>query len=159
MFQRWLEHVITALIDIQNIDIYEREMDRYLYLNVTYNNGLKVPSWQLSDGTLYLLALTIIPYLPESNRVYIIEEPENGLHPKAIESVIQSLSSIYDGQILITTHSPMILNLTKPKNMICFSKDELGSIAVIKGDKHPKLIHWHESEIDLSVLHASGVLD
>ena len=67
--------------------------DRYLV--ILYANGARVPSWLASDGTSRLLALTIPAYLRNLEGVFLVEEPENGIHPRAIETVIQSLSSIY----------------------------------------------------------------
>ena len=157
IFSRWLEHVRTALPDIKEIKINEKLEDRFLYLIIEYQNGIVVPSWLLSDGTLRLLAQTLIAYLPVKDKIFIIEEPENGLHPQAIETVIQSLSSTYDNQIILATHSPIVLRLSKPKDILCFSKTETGAIDVIRGDQHPKLKEW-KKDVDLSTLHAAGVL-
>jgi predicted ATPase len=111
----------------------------------------------LSDGTLRLLAQTLIAYLPEKDRLFMIEEPENGLHPLAIESVYQSLSSCYDNQIILATHSPGIIRLAEPRDIICFSKTESGLIDICPGLGHPRLKNWMKG-IDLATLHAAGVL-
>ena len=50
-----------------------------------------------------MLALTILAYLPDIEGTLLIEEPENGIHPKAIETVFQSLSSVYNAQVLLRT--------------------------------------------------------
>lgn len=154
---RWIRHIQTALPEVEDVEVQERPEDRHLYLNVRHKNGLKLPSWVISDGTLRLLAQTIIAYLPEKNRIYMIEEPENGLHPLAIESIFQSLSSVYENQIFLATHSPVLLRLAEPKDILCFSKTESGSVNVVRGDEHPKLKDWKE-DIDLATLHAAGVL-
>lgn len=39
----------------------------------------------------------------------MVEEPESHIHPLNIEVVFQSLSSVYEGQVLISTHSPTVL--------------------------------------------------
>lgn len=155
--KRWIEHIKTALPDIEEIGIKERPEDRFLYLYVRHKSQLEIPSWLLSDGTLRLLAQTLIPYLPEKGRIYMIEEPENGLHPLAIESIFQSLSSVYDNQILLATHSPAILRLAEPKDILCFSKTESGAVDIVRGTDHPKLRDWRK-DVDLATLHASGVL-
>ncbi len=116
-----------------------------------------MPSWVISDGTLRLLAQTIIPYLSEKDKIYMIEEPENGLHPLAIECIYQSLSSVYQSQVFLATHSPAILNLARLKEILCFSKTESGSVDVIRGEDHPKLKDWQE-RVDIASLHAAGVL-
>ena len=102
-------------------------------------NGAEVPSWLASDGTLRLLALTIPANLNDLDDVFLIEEPENGIHPRAIETVTQSLSSIYRGQVLIATHSPVALNLLEAKQILCFAKDTTGATDIVSGDRHPAL--------------------
>lgn len=157
-FGAWLDHVRTALEDITDVDTVEREDDRHRYLVIKYANGAVVPSWLASDGTLRLLALTIAAYLKDLNGVFLIEEPENGIHPRAIESVIQSLSSIYDGQVLIATHSPVALNMLEPAQILCFAKDKTGATDIVAGDRHPALQDWKQGQPDLGVLFAAGIL-
>jgi predicted ATPase len=156
-FTRWVKHIQTALPEIKKIEVKEKPEDRFLYLNIQHKNGSELPSWVISDGTLRLLAQTIIAYLPGKNQFYMIEEPENGLHPLAIESVFQSLSSLYDNQILLATHSPAILRLAEPKHILCFSKTESGAVDIVRGEDHPKLRDW-KRDVDIATLHAAGVL-
>ncbi len=157
-FGRWLEHVRTALEDIRDIQTVERPEDKHRYLVVEYANGAIVPSWLVSDGTLRLLALTIPAYLPKLEGTFLIEEPENGIHPRAIETVIQSLSSMYDSQVLVATHSPVALNMLESRNVLCFAKDAEGATDIVFGDRHPALREWKKGEPDLGVLFASGIL-
>jgi predicted ATPase len=157
-FQAWLNHVRTALNDIDSIDVVEREDDKHKYLVVKYKNGAVVPSWLVSDGTLRLLALTLPAYLSNMSGVFLIEEPENGIHPRAMETVIQSLSSIYDGQVLIATHSPIVLSMLSPGQILCFAKDATGATDIVAGNNHPALRRWHESTPDLGVIFAAGIL-
>ena len=157
-FRAWLEHLRTVLPDLQTIDVIERLEDRHLYLAVRYSNlGQPVPSWLLSDGTLRLLALTLLAYLPHHQEVYLIEEVENGVHPRAIEAVFQSLSSVYDGQVLLATHSPLIVGLTEREQILCFAKNPSGATSIVRGREHPKLKDWR-GQIDLGTLYAAGVL-
>ena len=75
-----------------------------------FQSGIEVPSRLVSDGTLCILALTILAYMQEPNQVYMIEEPENAVHPTAVETIYQSLSSLYDNQVLMASHSPILLS-------------------------------------------------
>jgi len=156
-FTQWLEHIQTALPDIFNIITVEREEDRHMYLKITYTNGIEVPSWLVSDGTLRLLALTIPAYIKNINGVFLIEEPENGIHPKAIECAYQSLSSVYSAQILLASHSPIILSMMEPKHLLCFGKTSEGVTDIVMGTEHPKLREW-KGNPNLSMLFASGIL-
>lgn len=157
-FAQWLDHVRTALPDIEEIKSVERPEDKHRYLSIRYAGGAEVPSWLASDGTLRLLSLTIPAYLHDVDGVFLIEEPENGIHPRAIETVLQSLSSIYDGQVLLATHSPVALNMLDPKNVLCFAKDGSGATDIVSGDRHPALNKWKHGEPDFGVLFASGIL-
>jgi len=157
-FSQWLAHVRTALEDIRDIHTVERPEDRHRYLVVEYENGSIVPSWVVSDGTLRLLALTIPAYIKELQRVFLIEEPENGIHPKAMETVTQSLTSIYNSQVLIATHSPIVINQLDVKQIVCFAKNAHGATDTVSGDLHPLLNGWKQGKPDLGVLAASGIL-
>jgi predicted ATPase len=155
-FEAWTRHVRTALPDIETIKTVLRPEDKHRYLMVRYDNGIEVPAWMLSDGTLRLIALTLLAYVPEVNGVYLIEEPEVGVHPSAFETILQSLSSVYEGQVIMTTHSPLLVGLTDPERILCFSRSGEGT-HVIKGSEHPLLQDW-QSKIELSDLFAAGVL-
>lgn len=156
-FDQWIRHVREALPDLVGVTTREREEDRHRYLVLNYSNGLQAPSWLASDGTLRLLALTLLAYLPELTGVYLIEEPENGIHPQAAETVFQSLESIYGAQILLTTHSPVIVRLAKLSEILCFAKTGDGATDIVRGDQHPRLIDWKGS-LDVGTLLAAGVL-
>lgn len=156
-FQSWIEHLKTALPDLENIRTIERPDDKHRYLMLCYRGGLEVPSWMASDGTLRLLALTLPAYLPEFTGVYLIEEPENGIHPRAVETMFQSLSSVYDAQILLASHSPVILSMVDVDNVLCFAKTPEGATDIVLGSKHPALREW-QGETNLGVLFAGGVL-
>ncbi len=158
-FDNWLAHVRTAFPDIIGIDIYQDMGGNHRYLMLCYHEA-EVPSWMASDGTLRLLALTLPAYLPGLTGIFLIEEPENGIHPRAIETAYQSLSSVYGAQVLLATHSPVLLSMVKVNKVLCFSKAPTGGTAIILGSDHPMLKEWKQKgETDLGVLFASGVLD
>lgn len=158
-FNDWVMHVRTVLRNLEKIQPSEFG-DRSLGFEAQFDGFADdqfLPAKSLSDGTLRLLALTILAYLPNDSQTYLIEEPENGIHPRGIQAIYQSLSSIYDGQVFLATHSPVFLSLAKPSELLCFSKSNLGATEIINGDKHPNLQSW-SGEVDMSELFASGVL-
>ena len=101
LYEAWLNHVQTALPDLESVSVQVREEDRHAYLMLRYEAGLEVPSWMVSDGTLRLLALTLLAYLPESGSIYLLEEPENGVHPLSLDAIHDSLSSVYGCQVSV----------------------------------------------------------
>ena len=158
-FRWWVSHVKEFLNDVEDIDVRKLPENNFIYLNVKYRYSLDTPSWLLSDGTLRFLALSIIPYLPRRERVFMIEEPENGLHPLAIEGVFQSLKGGYTSgnQILVATHSPVFLAMAELHDLLIFGKTKKGSTDIIRGNVHPKLRDW-KKKVSMDSLIASGVL-
>jgi predicted ATPase len=119
--------------------------------------GREVPAWALSDGTLHLMALTILAYAPNVRGVWLVEEPETALHPLNIEPILQSLQSLYDGQVLLATQSPAVLAAIEAKDVLVFSHGEASGTRIVKGSERPDLTNWHGLP-NLSVLFSSGVL-
>ena len=153
----WMRHVQGALQSFQSVKVIDRPDDRHKYLMLQYSNGLEVPSWKVSDGTLRLLALTMLAYMPQPSGLYMIEEPENGIHPGALEDVFNSLSSVYDAQVMLATHSPEFVLIADVKNLLCFGKTANGVVDIVPGPSHPRLREW-QYETDLGTFYASGIL-
>lgn len=154
---RWMEHLRYALPDLVNIGWARRQADNAEYLMLRYANGLEAPSWLLSDGTLRMMALTIPAFLPPESAVYMVEEPENGIHPKALEIVLRSLSSIPGSQLLLATHSPFVVQQCGVAPLLCFSRNEEGT-RITPGAEHPMLKTWDGSP-DIGIVFAAGVLE
>jgi predicted ATPase len=155
LFKAWLAQVREALPDVKDVTVVERPEDKRSYVVITWQSGLRVPAWRLSDGTLRILALTLLGYL-EADAVYLIEEPENGVHPQAVEAVYEALSTSRTAQFLVATHSPVFLGIARPDQLLCVRSDGHQSF-VVSGTDHPNLSGW-DRRVDLSTLFAAGVL-
>jgi predicted ATPase len=153
----WIAHVQTALPQVADIEVREREDDHHAYFVVSYRGDFKVPSAGLSDGTLRILTLTLLPYLSKQPAILVTEEPENGIHPRAIEAVLQSLSSMYDSQVWVSSHSPVVLARAKLEQLLCARLSNDGGVEMVAGTDHPRLQEWRGG-IDLGSLFAAGVL-
>jgi predicted ATPase len=95
-----------------------------------------VPAAQMSDGVLLVLAYLAILYSPRPPRLLLIEEPENGIHPKLLQRVIEILREIgnsqWGTQIVLTTHSPYAVDLFKPEEVTLCVKRIDGSIELTR---------------------------
>ena len=128
-YHEWILHIKTVLPYIEDIRVVEREDDRHAYRMLRYKEGVEAPSWMTSDGTLRLLALTLLAYLSTGdtpphrwvpkNGLFLVEEPENGIHPMALDAIYDSLITVYDDQVLDATHSPVFLKMTRPEEVLC----------------------------------------
>ena len=153
----WVEHLRYALPDLVNIGWARRQADNAEYLVLRYENGLEAPSWVLSDGTLRMLALTLPAFLPPEPALYMVEEPENGVHPKALEIILRSLSTVPRSQMLVATHSPFVVQQCGIDPLLCFSRDTDGA-HITAGRNHPALKDW-DGAPDLGIVFAAGVLE
>jgi predicted ATPase len=153
----WVDHVRTALPQVEDIDVREREEDHRAYFSVRFSGGYNVTSSGLSDGTLRILTLTLMAYVANPPRLLVTEEPENGIHPGAIESILQSLSSLYDSQVWVSSHSPVVLASSRLDQVLCARLTKSGGVEVVPGNEHPRLKGWHGA-IDLGSLFAAGIL-
>jgi len=80
-------------------------------------------AYQLSDGTLRFIALATLLMQPYPPAVIIIDEPELGLHPFAINilaSMVQVASN--QSQIIIATQSPGLISNFKPEDIVVIDK-------------------------------------
>ena len=155
-WERWLEHMRFALPELEEIRIVHREDDRHDYLMVT-RAGIEVPSWGVSEGTLRLFALTVIAHLRAFPLAYLLEEPENGIHPMAIEIAHQALSAVYGAQVFVASHSPTLLRCVDVDQVLCFAHDQKRGTVIVPGDKHPRLREWRGS-VDDTVFWAADIL-
>ena len=63
-----------------------------------------------------------------------IEEPENCLHPAALEKLLRFLQdNAHRWPVLLTTHSPYLVNGVKPEDLIVSSIDETGAARFRRG--------------------------
>jgi len=157
-FEQWERLARLALPGLVRIEPVVREDDKQAYLRLHYRNGAEVPASGLSDGTLTILALTILSFLPVTPAFLTYEEPENGVHPKGIEILLEALQTVHQSQVFVSTHSPLVLAQCHPAQIVCLSLDEQGAATAVRGDQHPALVEWKES-INLGTLLAAGCWD
>jgi len=104
-----------------------------------------IPAELTSDGALLLLAILSLAY-GGSPEVVLLEEPENGLHFSRLRVVVDLLGKISTGelgnlarQVIVTTHSPVLLNLVDPKNVRIFVRRIEQGTEVIPMGKIPNI--------------------
>lgn len=90
---------------------------------------------ELSEGTLYFLALLCIINQPNPPKLLLLEEPEKGIHPRRLFEVIQFIFKLVeekDVQVIMTTHSPIVVDMFKDmtESVFIFDKDDEGATQV-----------------------------
>lgn len=80
---------------------------KLLAIELFDNQKLETEAAHLSDGLLRILA--ILAQAESDRSLILLDEIENGINPEIIEKLVETLLASQQ-QILVTTHSPMILN-------------------------------------------------
>ncbi len=156
-FSEWMDLVRSTLPDVRAVEVNEREDERTAYLLVEYANGLRAPSWVVSEGTLRFLLLSLLPFLPSSS-LYLLEEPENGFHPFVLDAVYSSLACPGSSQVIAATHSTELVRLASPEEILCFRRDAEGATEIIRGTDHP-IFRDADDEPDVRLLFSTLPFD
>ncbi|WP_426318418.1 AAA family ATPase [Pseudoduganella sp. R-43] len=86
-----------------------------------------------SDGTMKMLAYLTILYDPEPPRFIGIEEPENFLHPRLLPELAEECRAAAErSQLLITSHSPFLLNAMRAEEVRVLYRDEQGFTQAVR---------------------------
>ena len=114
-----LESVFKMLIpDVEEIVPVLREDYVWVAFREKYSDMLIDPEF-LSDGSLRILALLVSLF--DENSVVAYEEPENFIHPHLLESIVDIIKK-YGKIVIITTHSPYLLDYVEPGDVILVTK-------------------------------------
>ena len=119
--------------DPEQIPMLDRADGKGLYFEFVGASTL-VSASQVSDGMLLVLAYLTVLYLPQPPRVVLVDEPENGIHPKRLQDVIRILRELVQAQthsqVILTTHSPYVVDLFSPEEVTLCRRLEDGSVIV-----------------------------
>lgn len=130
--EKWFifKEVLNNILKIVDIDIVSfrgenKKIPERKLLSFDHNEAVKHIS-EFSDGTILIIAL-ITKILTSKNSLFLIEEPENSTHPKALVDLLYFLKSFSENtQFIITSHSIVILNKTHIDEIIASTINENG---------------------------------
>lgn len=107
------EAMRMLLPNLESIEIANTE-DRRLALQFRESGvGRAWTSGEVSDGTIQSLALLVALFDPRTP-LLVIEEPENAVHPWILRNFVD-LCRLTDKQLILTSHSPILLNYVGPE--------------------------------------------
>lgn len=126
-FEGLLETLRVILPYARDIEpVMSQMIERQVALRL-HEGSFTVPGWMLSTGTLRLIALLALLRHPRPPKLLCIEEVENGLDPRTIHLVVDELlRAAEEGrtQIMVTTHSPYLLDLVPLESLVLVARDE-----------------------------------
>jgi len=119
-----LRYVLPYASDLQ--PVLTSELERAYYLRMK-EESYEVPGWLLSTGTLRIVALLALLRHPKPPPLLVVEEIENGLDPRSVQLVLREIGHAAESgrvQVIVTTHSPYLLDLTALENLVLCERVE-----------------------------------
>ena len=118
----------------------------------------------MSDGTLKMFAYMLLLEDPEPAPFICIEEPENGLYHKLLETLASEFRAHATGkknapQIFVTTHQPYFVDALLPEETWLLEKGEDGFSTIRQASADSTVRSMVEEGLQLGSLWYSDYLD
>jgi predicted ATPase len=144
--ERDLHEAVPTLLRISLPPAKDRSGAKRLEFVLSGSNGKPtIPASLASNGALLLTAYLALAH-SATTEILLIEEPENGLHPERLQLVVDLLRKMTTGQkgsrprqVIITTHSPLLLNCVAADEVRVFSPDASHGTQVRRMDQAPDI--------------------
>lgn len=147
-FERFKFHRVGGATQAVSIELVEAPLKR------------ATPLTQASLGTIRALALLAMLHDPNPPRLTCVEEIDHGLHPYALDCIVERMRDASTRtQLLIATHSPSLVNRLKPDELIICERDaDTGASRIPAIDPGEVYEMTAEAELDLGEIWFSGAL-
>ncbi len=142
---RKLNNLLPSFVEV---DVYNDKANKQYIIKVKNEDGREFSSRVLSEGTLRILTLCIFQYDDEHKGLICFEEPENGIHPFRMKSIVSLLKNLsvdlsdeesYPRQVIVNTHSPVfvgeVFKLENQNQVKVWLSQMISSITTINGKK------------------------
>jgi predicted ATPase len=163
-FQSILEKISSKIPGINKIST-ERSPDGRLLLRFN-DKGFQDPFYaqNMSDGTLKVFAYLLLLEDPSPPPFLCIEEPENGLYHKLLETLAREFREHATGQkggsqIFVTTHQPYFVDALEPDEVWVLEKGENGFAKIKRASEDPLINNLVSEGLPLGGLWYSDYLD
>ena len=163
-FRTILKRIADRIPGIDTIDT-ERTNDGRLLLRFN-DKGFQDPFYaqQMSDGTLKVFAYLLLLEDPAPRPFLCIEEPENGLYHKLLETLANEFRGHASGrrrssQVFVTTHQPYFIDALEPKEVWILEKGADGFSTIRRASDDPIVNNMVAEGLPLGGLWYSDYLD
>ena len=159
-YKRIVEYV--QLVMSQFKDFYLQPRQGYVsltWMDNSANDYVLIPQ-QFSDGTIRFIALATLLLQPEETMpsVILIDEPELGLHPYAIQQLAEMIKDAsLHAQVIVATQSPLLMDEFELSDISIIERDEALNSTVKRELNEQELSEWLEN-YSLSELWEKNVL-
>lgn len=163
-FQEVLRRIAQKIPGIKRIDTKRTDDGRLL---LRFNEaGFADPFFaqQMSDGTLKVFAYLLLLEDPTPPPFLCIEEPENGLYHKLLETLahefrLHATGRSSSSQIFLTTHQPYLVDALKPEEVWIMERGDDGFSLIRRASEDQLVLNLVSQGLPLGSLWYSDYLD
>jgi predicted ATPase len=114
----------------------------------------------VSDGTIKMFAYLLLLHDPKPHPLLCVEEPENQLYPSLFSGLVEEFRDYANkgGQVMISTHSPDVLNYIELKEVFWLQKCE-GITQIQRASDNKQLMALAEEGDLAGALWKQGLFD
>ena len=134
---KYVQKILPYFKDFELIGYPENPNEIYLNWTKHGSEYILTPN-QLSDGTIRFIALATLLLAPRDIQpdVIVIDEPELGLHPMAIQILSNMIKQAAENvQVLIATQSPILLDTFDAKDIVVLEAPQESTVVKRLDDK------------------------
>ncbi|WP_082109641.1 AAA family ATPase [Mycobacterium sp. UM_Kg1] len=148
----------TVLPKLDDIDTSFTEDRRLSLIFKFLDSGRAWNANEMSDGTMQALAL-FVALFDARCPLLIVEEPENALHPWILRHFLDLCREQKRKQILLTTHSPIVIDYSAPKDLcIMWNRNGESNISPVL-ELSPEVVElWRSGEVTGFNIYDSGFI-
>lgn len=163
-FQEVLRRIAQKIPGMKRIDTKRTDDGRLL---LRFNEaGFADPFFaqQMSDGTLKVFAYLLLLEDPTPPPFLCIEEPENGLYHKLLETLahefrLHATGRSSSSQIFLTTHQPYLVDALKPEEVWIMERGDDGFSLIRRASEDQLVLNLVSQGLPLGSLWYSDYLD
>lgn len=130
VYTRLANSLVSLVENVKDVRVDRDETRRSLRFMMKDLSGLELPASSLSDGTMRFVAMSVMELDPQAKGVLCLEEPENGMHPQRILSMLDLLYKIATDptlrvgednplrQVIVSTHSTIVVGSVSKDDLV-----------------------------------------
>lgn len=154
----WMEMIVPG---IESIQTEEQKLEsKTAVLFKEHGTSRRFPAHMVSDGTIYALCLLVaVLDSPSEYGITLIEEPERGLHPKAIRGLVSLMrdQATPANPIWLSTHSETVVRELQMEELVLVDKKN-GRTKIKRAD-YGNLTQENLAPLNLDEAWLSNLLD
>lgn len=143
------ENLSEFLPNFKEIDVFiepDPQMNFNIDVNLLNSNNQQISLKKMGDGTNRRTTMAIFKHKQDKNDLcYVFDEPDTHLHIKAQLDIFNLFNDLTEDnkQVIITTHSPFLINEINPKDIRLLSLDSnnTSNIKTLTEESEPQVLN------------------